>query len=366
MIPFLDLKKINSIYREDLISAFKEIIDSGRYIQGNHLAKFEKQFSAYCGVKHCIGVASGLDALILAFRAWKNLGMLKSGDEVIVPANTYIASVLAITQNELIPCFVEPDEETLNISTKNILNSISDKTKAILPVHLYGRLAPMDEIMKLANQNNLLVLEDAAQAHGASLNEKRAGSWGHAAAFSFYPGKNLGALGDAGCLVTNDGDFANNVSQIGNYGSQKKYFNSVKGLNSRLDEMQAAFLSVKLKYLDKINKRRHEIANFYFQNIKNPYIKIPPMGGKDHVYHLFVVKSEYRDELSKHLEKSKIQTLIHYPIPSHKQEAYREYNNLCLPLTEKIHNEVISIPLHPEMSDTEVELVVSACNSFRR
>jgi dTDP-4-amino-4,6-dideoxygalactose transaminase len=364
MIPFLDLKKINVRHRKEMIDACTAVIDSGWYIQGEHVKNFESQFSAYCGTDHCIGVANGLDALILALRAWKNLGMLKSGDEVIVPANTYIASILAITENDLIPRFIEPDEDTLNISTKNILNSISEKTKVILPVHLYGRLAPMDEIMKIAKQHKLLVLEDAAQAHGASLNGKRAGSWGHAAAFSFYPGKNLGALGDAGALVSNDQALVENVRGIGNYGSSKKYINQLKGVNSRLDEIQAALLTIKLKDLDHAIERRREIANFYFENIKNPYIKIPPLGAKDHVYHLFVVRSEFRDGLSEHLYKCGIQTLIHYPIPPHKQEAYSEFNNLNLPVTEKIHNQILSIPIGQEMSEEEVDLVVKSCNIF--
>ena len=366
MIPFLDLRKINSHYREDLISACVAVIDSGWYIQGEHVKNFENKFSDYCGTDYCVGVANGLDALILALRAWKNLGMLKSGDEVIVPANTYIASILAITENDLIPKFIEPDEDTLNISTKNILDSISEKTKVILPVHLYGRLAPMDQIMEIAKQHKLLVLEDAAQAHGALINGKRAGSWGHAAAFSFYPGKNLGALGDAGALVSNDQALVENVRGIGNYGSSKKYINTHKGVNSRLDEIQAALLTIKLKYLDQATERRQEIAGFYFKNIKNPYIKIPPLGAKDHAYHLFVVKSEFRDELSEHLQNCGIQTLIHYPIPPHKQEAYSEFNNLNLPVTEKIHIQILSIPISQEMSEEEVNSVVRSCNIFRK
>jgi len=366
MIPFLDLKEINSTYREELISVLTEVIDSGWYVQGKNVERFESQFSAYCGTDYCVGVASGLDALVLALRAWKNLGMLKSGDEVIVPANTYIASILAITENELIPRFVEPDEDTLNISAKNILNSISDKTKVILPVHLYGRLAPMDEIMEIAIKHKLLVLEDAAQAHGASLNGRRAGSWGHAAAYSFYPGKNLGALGDAGALVSNDQALVESVRGLGNYGSSKKYTNTVKGINSRLDEMQAALLTVKLKDLDRANERRREIANLYFDNIKNPNIDIPPLGAKDHAYHLFVIRSEFRDELFEHLQKCDIQTLIHYPIPPHKQDAYREFNNLNLPFTERIHNQILSLPIGPEMLVSEVNLVVKSCNIFRK
>lgn len=366
MIPFLDLKKINSIYREDLILACKEVIDSGWYIHGDKVKKFEQQFSKYCGVDQCIGVASGLDALVLVLKAWKNLGFLKSGDEVIVPANTYIADILAITQNDLKPCFVEPDEETFNISPKNIKNSINDRTKVILAVHLYGRLAPMDEIMKISKKNNLLVLEDAAQAHGAFLNGKKAGSWGQAAAFSFYPGKNLGAFGDAGALVSSDQALVENVRKLGNYGSSKKYFNSIKGVNSRLDELQAALLSIKLKDLDNANDRRREIARRYYENIKNPLINIPPLGGKDHVYHLFVIRSELRDELSLHLKKCGVQTLIHYPIPPHKQNAFKEFNNLSFPFTEKLNDEIISIPISPEMSEADVNIVIDSCNSFTK
>lgn len=366
MIPFLDLKKINAIYREDLILACKEVIDSGWYIHGDHVKKFEQQFSKYCGVDQCIGVASGLDALILALKAWKNLGFLKSGDEVIVPANTYIADILAITQNDLKPCFVEPDEETFNISPTNIKNSINDRTKVILAVHLYGRLAPMDEIMKISKKYNLLVLEDAAQAHGAFFNGKKAGSWGQAAAFSFYPGKNLGAFGDAGALVSSDKALVENVRQLGNYGSSKKYFNSIKGVNSRLDELQAALLSIKLKDLDNANDHRREVARRYYENINNSLINIPPLGGKDHVYHLFVIRSEFRDELSQHLNKCGVQTLIHYPIPPHKQDAFKEFNNLSFPFTEKLNDEIISIPISPEMSEADVNIVIDSCNSFKK
>jgi len=365
MVSFLDLIKINSRYRDDLISACTNVIDSGWYIGGEHVEKFENQFSVYCGTKYCIGVGNGLDALVLTLRAWKDLGMIKSGDEVIVPANTYIASILAITENDLIPRFVEPDEYTLNISAKNILDSINNKTKVILPVHLYGRLAPMYEIMEIAKQYKLLVLEDAAQAHGALLNGKRAGSWGHAAAFSFYPGKNLGALGDAGALISNDKALCEHVRQLGNYGSSKKYINSVKGVNSRLDELQAALLTIKLDDLDRVSDQRRKIASFYHKNIKNPNIEMPALGGEDHVYHLFVIRSPFRDELSEHLQKCGVQTLIHYPIPPHKQDAYKEFNNLSLPITEKIHNEIISIPIGPDMLETDVNLVVHSCNSFR-
>ena len=366
MIPFLDLKNINEQYRDEFIEAITKVIDSGWYIQGKELEIFEKNFARYCGVEQCVGVGNGLDALVLAFRAWKNLGMLKDSDEVIVPANTYIASILAITENNLIPRLIEPDEITLNISPENIMNAINDKTKAILPVHLYGRLAPMDEIMTIAKQHDLLVLEDAAQAHGALLNKKRAGSWGHAAAFSFYPGKNLGALGDAGALVSNDPMIIKSVRELGNYGSSEKYINSVKGVNSRLDEIQASFLNIKLRDLDNASVRRREIAKSYCENINNNNIYIPPLGDQDHVYHLFVVRSQYRDELAEHLQKCKVQTLIHYPVPPHKQDAFREFKSFELPITEKIHEEILSIPIGSEMSESDVNLVINSCNSFQK
>ncbi len=364
MVSFLDLKEINSHYREDLISACVDVIDSGSYIQGEHLTRFERQFSVYCDTDHCVGVASGLDALALALRAWKEMGKIENGDEVIVPANTYIASVLAITENGLSPCFVEPDEETLNISAQNILDAISSMTKVILPVHLYGRMAPMDEIMKIARKNKLLVLEDAAQAHGAELHGKRAGSWGDAGAFSFYPGKNLGALGDAGALVTNNIELAEYVRRLGNYGSSEKYKNTFKGINSRLDEIQAALLTVKLQYLDLISEQRREVARFYCQNIKNRYIELQPLGNDDHVYHLFVIRTEHRDELLEHLHKCGVQTLIHYPIPPHKQKAYREFNILNLPVTEKAHETILSLPISQAMTEDDISHVVESCNSF--
>ena len=364
-IPFLDLKKINSLYRDELILACTKVIDSGRYIQGEFVTRFESQFSDYCKAKNCIGVANGLDALTLTLRAWKELGLLADGDEVIVPANTYIATILSITENDLIPKFVEPDKETLNISVEGITSAINSKSKVILPVHLYGRLAPMREIMDIAKQNDLLVLEDAAQAHGAILDGKKAGSWGNASGFSFYPGKNLGALGDAGAVVTDDNALALKIREIANYGSSEKYINGVKGVNSRLDEIQAAMLSVKLEWLDECSERRRKIASLYSKEIKNPYIKIFPLAGKDHVYHLYVVKTKYRHKLEVHLKQSNIDSLIHYPVPPHKQECYKEFNNLNYPITETIHNEIISLPISPQMYEEEAKEVIEACNSFR-
>ena len=364
MIEFLDLKSINAQYRADLIEACTKVIDSGRYIQGQFVNNFESEFAAYCQASHCIGVANGLDALKLTLRAWKELGKLKYGDEVLVPANTYIASILAITENGLVPRLVEPDEETLNICPKLILSAVTKKTKVILPVHLYGRLAPMNEIISIAKEHDLLILEDGAQAHGAVSDSKRAGSWGDAAGFSFYPGKNLGALGDAGAIVTNDSELAAMVRTISNYGSSEKYINKVKGVNSRLDELQAAMLSIKLRKLDECNDRRRAIAMQYCKRIKNPNINVLPLAGYEHVYHLFVVRAKQRDELSQHLRSLGIETLIHYPVPPHVQTAYKEFNFLDFPITESIHNEILSIPISSEMSLNDLDAVVDACNSF--
>ncbi len=364
MIPFLDLKSINARHRDDLIRAFTRVLDSGWYLQGGSVKEFESDFAAYCGSSHCIGVANGLDALTLTLRAWKELGKLNDGDEVIVPANTYIASILAITENRLVPVLIEPDPTTFNISIKNIKLAITKKTKVILPVHLYGRLAPMDEIMCIAKEHNLLVLEDAAQAHGAFLDGKRAGSWGDAAGFSFYPGKNLGALGDAGAVVTSDAVLEAVVRTLSNYGSSEKYVNKLKGVNSRLDELQAAILSVKLKRLDEDNVRRRAIAKKYCEEIKNTQIDILPFAGYEHVYHLFVVRTKHRTELEEFLGVSGVATLIHYPIAPHRQTAYTELAHLELPFTLQLHNEILSLPISPVLSDAQIDAVILACNSF--
>lgn len=370
MIPFLDLKEINAQYRDDLISACARVIDSGWYISGGELTQFEKKFSNYCGTEHAIGVANGLDALVLTLRAWKELGKLNEGDEVIVPSNTYIASILAITENGLKPVLVEPNPTTYNLCPLNTAASITPNTKAIVAVHLYGQLAPMREIMALAEQHNLLVLEDAAQAHGASIAGRKAGNWGHAAGFSFYPGKNLGALGDAGTVTTNDGELAKTIRALGNYGSHKKYENLYQGVNSRLDEIQAAMLSVKLKYLDLETARRKTIALAYAQGIDNPAINQPISANstlaslESHVFHLYVVRTEQRQALQEHLNAAGIQTLIHYPIPPHQQRAYQAWNQDSYPLTEAIHKEVLSLPISPVMTDRDVSAVINACNAF--
>jgi len=370
-IPFLDLKAINAQYRDELIEACTRVIDSGWYIGGQELAQFEQDFAEYCGTQFAIGVANGLDALTLVLRAWIEIGKLKEGDEVIVPANTYIASILAITENKLVPVLVEPDIATYNINPDNIEASITDKTKAILPVHLYGALADMSAIMDIAKRHHLLVLEDAAQAHGASLNGQKAGSWGDASGFSFYPGKNLGALGDAGAITTNDSDLADTLRALRNYGSHEKYKNLFQGVNSRLDEIQAAMLNVKLRHLDTEIAHRRKVAIAYLKGIDNPAVILPIDSAisdldnhTSHVWHVFVIRCEQREALQKHLLDQGVQTLIHYPIPPHQQQAYKEWNTRSFPVSELIHEQVLSLPMGPTMSMEDAQKVISAVNEF--
>ncbi len=366
MIPFLDLKMINEKYKNELNEAYEKVIDSGWYILGKEVQNFEEDFAQYCGSKYCIGVANGLDALILVLRAWKELGKLQDGDEVIVPGNTYIASVLAITENNLKPILVEPNLLTYNLDVGAIEQVITPRTKAILPVHLYGQISPMDKIMEVAQKYNLLVLEDCAQAHGAKLNGKIVGNWGHAAGFSFYPGKNLGALGDAGAITTSDESLYAALTAIRNYGSHKKYENLYQGVNSRLDEMQAAFLRVKLKYLDEETKARLLIAKRYSQEINNQYLTLPQwQDDGSHVFHLFVIRSEYRDELHEYLLENEIQTLIHYPKPPHKQQAYLKFSELSLPIVEIIHREVLSLPMGSHLNEDEITKIIKTINKFK-
>ncbi len=366
MINFLDLKAINNQYQQELKEACARVIDSGWYIMGNELAQFETEFATYCGTKHAIGVANGLDALILVLRAWKELGKLKAGDEVIVQANTYIASVLAITENDLVPVLVEPNRHTYNLDPEVVRAAITPKTKAILPVHLYGQLSPMPELMAIAKEHDLLVLEDCAQAHGAEIEGKRAGNWGDAAGFSFYPGKNLGALGDAGAVTTNNDELAQTLKALRNYGSHKKYENLYQGVNSRLDEIQAAMMRVKLPYLEKETARRQEIARLYRAGINNPSVILPQVATESvHVWHLFVVRSDVREQLQQWLTGQGVQTLIHYPIPPHKQQAYPQFRDYQLPLTEQIHQQVLSLPIDPTMSDEAIEAVIHAVNGFK-
>ncbi|WP_026968955.1 DegT/DnrJ/EryC1/StrS family aminotransferase [Algoriphagus terrigena] len=367
MIPFLDLKKINLAHAQELEQAMIDVLHNGWYIKGQQVSAFEKAFAAYCGTSHCVGVANGLDALILIFRAYIEMGLLKPGDEVLVQANTYIASILSITECGLVPVFVEPDQDTFNLSLDRVVEAISPKTKAILAVHLYGKLCPMKELAEITARHGLLLVEDCAQSHGAKdARGLKAGNLSNAAGFSFYPGKNLGALGDAGAVTTNDTVLAELVATIGNYGSQKKYLNRYKGVNSRLDELQAGILNVKLKYIDRENNKRREIAALYSERINNIKIKLPTWDRslEDHVFHLYVVQVEDRADLITYLDSNGIQSLIHYPIPFHKQEAYAEYKDLSLPITEKIHQHILSIPISPVMDDTEVQTVIRVLNEY--
>lgn len=365
MIKFLDLQQINLAYKDELEAAFARVLRSGWYIHGGEVEEFEKEFAAYCGTRNCVGVANGLDALILVLRAYKELGRLREGDEVIVPANTYIATILAITENRLIPVLVEPDLHTYNIDATKLEQSVSTKTKAIMPVHLYGQLAAMQEIKAFAQKFDLLVIEDSAQAHGASLSGRKAGSLGSASGFSFYPGKNLGALGDGGAVTTNDHDLAEAVRALGNYGSRKKYENLFKGVNSRLDELQAAFLRVKLAHLEKEIARRQEIARFYRKNITNEKVVLPSVSDEScHVWHLFVVRSSARDALQKYLQANGIQTMVHYPIPPHKQAAFPELRHRALPVTELIHDQVLSLPIYACLDNKDVEKIVAVINDW--
>lgn len=366
MIKFLDLKKINERFDKAFQERFKQFLNSGQYILGNELNTFENDYAKYCGTDYCLGVSNGLDALILIFRAYIKLGILKIGDEVLVPANTYIASILAVVHAGLKPVFVEPDEKTFNISAKELNKHISKNTKAILVVHLYGQLAEMDEINLLAKKQNLLVIEDAAQAHGA-INSKgnRAGNLADAGAFSFYPSKNLGALGDAGAVTTNDVQLAETIKELRNYGSTEKYVHTSLGFNNRLDDIQAAMLSVKLPSLDSDNSRRREVAKKYLSEIKNSKIQLPFYDlSKNHVFHVFVVRVEDRDAFVSFLEKNDVHYLIHYPKPAHRQLALAEYSNLKLPVTDAIHEQVVSIPMSPVMTDAEVSQIVNLLNSY--
>lgn len=365
MIPFLDLKGLNKRYRSELIEACIKVIDSGWYIQGSECTEFEGEFAQYCDTNYAIGVANGLDALSLILRAYKEMGVMNDGDEIIVPSNTYIASILAISQNNLVPILVEPDINTYLIDPLKIEEKITSKTKAIMPVHLYGQTSQMDEINKIAKKYNLKVIEDSAQSHGAYFGDKKSGNLADASGFSFYPGKNLGALGDGGAVTTNDGTLANTIKALGNYGSNRKYENLYKGTNSRLDEIQAAMLRVKLKYLDKEIENRREVAKYYLENIKNENIILPTVRSIDnHVWHLFVVRTEKRELLQKYLSNNGIQTLIHYPIPPHKQEAYLEWKKESYPISEKIHQEVISLPISGIQENIDTQKVVQIINDF--
>jgi dTDP-4-amino-4,6-dideoxygalactose transaminase len=371
MIKFLDLKKINESFEPQLSDAVTRVLQSGWYLLGNEVTLFEKEYAQFLGMKHCIGVANGLDALRLILKAYLILEIIKEGDEILVPANTYIASILAITDNRLVPVLVEPDINTYNIDPYKIEEKISTRTKAIMIVHLYGQNSMHPEIQRLVKKYKLKLIEDNAQAQGCFFGDRRTGSLGDAAGHSFYPGKNLGAIGDAGAVTTNDDDLADVVRTVANYGSKVKYQNLYKGLNSRLDEIQAAVLRVKLPRLDADNQRRREIAQYYISNITNQSIILPATRNQkslssnlEHVWHLFVIRCKQRNELQNYLSENDIQTLIHYPIPPHKQLAYKEWGQISYPLTEDIHNEVLSLPISPLMSEKEVKMVIEVVTSF--
>jgi len=365
-VPFLDLKKINLRHAEAIERAVKRVLESGWFILGKEVKAFEQEFAEYCGTRHCIGVANGLDALTLILEAYKIQGVLSEGDEVIVPANTYIATILAVSHARLKLVPVEPDIHTYNIDPKEIEKNLTSRTRAIMPVHLYGRVAEMERIWEIARKHGLKVIEDAAQAHGAVYIGKKAGALGDAAGFSFYPGKNLGALGDGGAVTTDDDELARIIRLFRNYGSEVKYVNLYKGVNSRLDELQAAFLREKLKTLDADNQKRRQIARYYHEHIHNNSITLPVVSNeKSHVFHLFVIRTAKRDRLQEYLLQKGVQTLIHYPIAPHKQYAYQEWNNVIYPFTEKIHSEVLSLPISPVMTIEEAAHVANAVNEYR-
>ena len=352
------------MHEDEINKAISDVVASGWYLNGTAVQRFEEHYRTYIGTQHCISCGNGLDALHLILRAYKELEQLHDGDEIIVPANTYIATILAITENNLTPVLVEPDITTLEIDDNRIEAAITPRTRAIMLVHLYGRCAYTEKISNICKQHKIKLIEDNAQAHGCTYNGKHTGSLGDAAAHSFYPGKNLGALGDAGAVTTNDLELAETVRTLGNYGSSHKYVFDYQGRNSRMDEIQAAVLSVKLKYLDGDNARRKEIAHYFEQHIKNDRITIPAALNRDNVYHIFPILCTERDRLQEYLKKNGVQTMIHYPIPPHKQKAYKEWNALSFPLTERIHREELSIPCNQTMSLGDAEQIATLLNNF--
>ena len=366
-IPFLDVSSINAPYRKKFLQQFDLFLEKGHYIKGSGVIEFEKAFADYCGTSFCIGVGNGYDALKLIFESYILLDKLKKGDEVLVPANTFIATILSVIHSGLTPVFVEPDLKTFLIDPQKIVSKITNKTKAIVAVHLYGQLAPMHQIHKISKDYNLLVIEDAAQAHGAQyMHQKMAGNLGHAASFSFYPAKNLGALGDGGAVTTNDAELAKTLRTFANYGASEKYKNQTAGVNSRLDEIQAIFLSEKLKNLDKENEKRRAIAEHYFKEINNPKI-IRPHWNQDtsHVFHLFVIRVEDRDTFTTYLSRNQIGYMLHYPIPPHKQKALSKFAHLQLPITEKIHHQVVSIPLRTDLEEEAIQYIIHILNAYQ-
>lgn len=365
MILFNDLKGLTSKYSDEIYDAVKRVIDSGWYLSSDENCRFEKDYSSYIGTKYCVGVGNGLDSLILIFRAYIELGIMKPGDEVLVPANTYIASINAITENGLVPVLVEPKRETLEIDDDKIEAAITQRTKAILIVHLYGRCAYTKKIGDLCKKYNLKLVEDNAQAHGCTFEGRKTGSLGDAAGHSFYPGKNLGAFGDAGCVTTDDETLATTIRALANYGSTKKYVFKYIGRNSRLDSIQAAVLDVKLRHLDECNHLRQQIAHYYYENIRNSHVTLPVrMNDENNVYHIFPILCDRRDDLQQYLTSKGIQTLIHYPIAPHKQECYKDWNNWHLPISESIHAQELSLPISPVLTMDEAKQVVDTVNEF--
>ena len=365
MINYLSLQKITALHESEITTAVNQVLRSGWYLQGEHIALFEKNYAQYIGTKYCVTCGNGLDALCLIFRAYIELGLLKEGDEVIVPANTYIATILSITENHLTPILVEPDINTLEIDEKQIEQAITSRTRAIMLVHLYGRCAYTPFIGDICKRHNLLLLEDNAQAHGCHFGNNRTGSLGNAAAHSFYPGKNLGALGDAGAVTTDNEQLVQTIRSLANYGSTRKYEFSFKGKNSRMDEIQAAVLNVKLPYLDKENQRRKQIAKAYLEGINNPQIRLIKDNDKDNVYHIFPILCPSRNRLQQYLKDNGIETMIHYPIPPHQQEAYKEWNEQHYPITELIHHQELSLPCNPTMTDEEVYQIIDSINMYQ-
>lgn len=366
MIPYLSLQRVTNEHLTEIQQAVNKVIESGWYLQGQAVQAFEKQYAEYIGTQHCVSCANGLNALTLILRAYMELGEMHEGDEIIVPSNTYIATILSITANHLVPVLVEPRIDTLEIDDNLIEQAITDRTRGIMLVHLYGRCAYTEKIGQLCQKHRLKLLEDNAQAHGCLYNKgHRTGSLGDAAAHSFYPGKNLGALGDAGAVTTDDAKLANVIRALGNYGSSRKYVFDYKGRNSRMDELQAAVLSVKLKYLDEENARRQEIAHYYLTHIHNAEITLPPHDSTGNVWHVFPVLTQHPDELQRHLNRMGIQTNIHYPVPPHKQQAYKEWNDRSYPIAEKIHHHEVSIPLNQTLTNDEVKTIVDALNTYR-
>ena len=365
MVKLLELQAITMMHGEEYEAAAKRVIESGWFLQGKENQTFEKDYAQYIGTSHCVAVANGLDALKLILRGYKELGVMNDGDEIIVPANTYIATILAITDNRLVPVLVEPTWENLELDIDKVEAAITPKTKGVMTVHLYGRIAFNDKLKKICQTHGLKLMEDCAQSHGCTWNGIKTGALGDAAAHSFYPGKNLGAFGDAGAVTTNDRELAETIRALANYGSQKKYVFKYVGINSRMSELDAAVLDVKLKYLDEDNQRRQKLAAFYYEHISNPLITLPSrLKDENNVYHQFPIFCEYRDKLQEHLNTKGIQTLIHYPIPPHKQECYKDWNDRKYPITEKIHAQELSIPMNQVVSEEDACMVVDAINTF--